>query len=530
MNNFEYIVVQAGGKGTRMKHLTNNKPKALVPIDNLPLIFHLFKKYPMKKFIVIGDYKCDVLRKYLQTFATVKHIVVDAMGKTGTCGGIRQAMDILPENAPFMLIWSDLVLPEDFHIPEISSGLNSSPNSGLNSSPNPELAGNAIGISKGFTCRWSYRDGKFEEVPSDDYGVAGLFVFQNKSAIRDVPSEGEFVRWLQSQNKIFEPIPLHKTKEYGLLEEYEKQEVSRCRPFNRITVTSDGRLLKEGIDAQGQALAKREKAWYQLAQEYGITSIPQIFSYEPFIMEKIQGKNIFEYDFTKEEQSSILKKLIDTLSSVHRTKTVPCDHFSVQEAYVTKTFDRLDKIRDLLPFSHEKFITINGRKCHNIFFFKEALHEAFVDYNPGEFRFIHGDCTFSNMMLRGGAEPVLIDPRGYFGFTENFGDTIYDWAKLYYSIVGNYDKFNLKRFTLAINEKDVDLKIVSNGWEQMEGEFFRLLDMLDILEGKVNRRDIELIHGVIWLSLTTYAWEDYDSVCAAFYNGLYYLEDVLWGV
>lgn len=27
----EYIIVQAGGKGTRMETLTRNKPKALVP-------------------------------------------------------------------------------------------------------------------------------------------------------------------------------------------------------------------------------------------------------------------------------------------------------------------------------------------------------------------------------------------------------------------------------------------------------------------------------------------------------------------
>jgi hypothetical protein len=38
---------------------------------------------------------------------------------------------------------------------------------------------------------------------------------------------------------------------------------------------------------------------------------------------------------------------------------------------------------------------------------------------------------------------------------------------------------------------------------------------------------IKLIHAVIWLSLTTYAWQDYDSICGAFYNGLYYLEEVL---
>lgn len=39
MTSFDYVVVQAGGKGTRLETLTANKPKALVPVDNLPMIF-----------------------------------------------------------------------------------------------------------------------------------------------------------------------------------------------------------------------------------------------------------------------------------------------------------------------------------------------------------------------------------------------------------------------------------------------------------------------------------------------------------
>lgn len=124
-------------------------------------------------------------------------------------------------------------------------------------------------------------------------------------------------------------------------------------------------------------------------------------------------------------------------------------------------------------------------------------------------------------MLDQDMNPVLIDPRGYFGHTEFYGDPVYDWAKLYYSIVGNYDQFNRKHFLLDIDSDKVRLSIQSNGWESIEEEFFH------ILEDEVNPEDIKLIHAIIWLSLTTYAWEDYDSICGAFYNGLYYLEDIL---
>ena len=196
--DFKYIVVQAGGKGTRLQHLTKNKPKALVPINNLPMIFHLFKKFPDKKFIVIGDYKCDVLKRYLNAFAPVEFEVVDACGKPGTCGGMAKAFAKIEENEPFMLIWSDLVLNEDFSVEK-------------------EEVGNYVGTSLGFECRWKYENGVFEEERSSTCGVAGLFFFKNKSYLENVPEEGEFVRWLSQTDIDFGTVTLDRTKEYGLI-------------------------------------------------------------------------------------------------------------------------------------------------------------------------------------------------------------------------------------------------------------------------------------------------------------------------
>lgn len=502
--NIDYIIVQAGGKGTRMEYLTKNKPKALVPINNLPMLFHLFKKYPDKKFLIISDYKIDVMRKYLDAFATVKYLVVDAKGKKGTCSGIKAATELIPEKSPFMLIWSDLVLPESFELPEKEDDY--------------------VGLSKNFQCRWRYQDGRFDEIPSSDYGVAGFFLFRDKATIADVPEEGEFVRWLQGLERPFNTVGLFSTKEYGLISEWNKlkggETDSRCRPFNKMTVEGD-KIIKEGIDEQGRKLAVREKAWYKYAMEKGYKRMPSIYNYEPLTMQKIDGHNIFEYQLPYEQRKEILTKLIDNLKELHSLGSVPADYFSVYECYIGKTFKRLEKIRDMIPFADKQYIRVNGKNCRNVYFYKDALKKRIENYRCGDFNFLHGDNTFSNMMLDKNMEPVLIDPRGYFGFTELYGDVNYDWAKLYYSVMGNYDQFNLKRFRLDIEENEVKLDIYSNGWEDMEEDFFNMLG------NDVSKDDIKLIHAIIWLSLTTYAWEDYDSICGAFYNGLYYLEDIL---
>ena len=500
---FNYIIVQAGGKGTRMEHLTRNKPKALVPINNLPMIFHLFKKYPEKKFIVIGDYKCDVLRRYLNAFAKGDFKVVDAMGKKGTCGGLSRALNEIPSNEAFMLIWSDLILNEDFDVSSIK--------------PN-----NYVGASLGFECRWKYEKGIFSEERSSTCGVAGLFLFKNKQGLDSVPEEGEFVRWLSERDDMeFDTVVLDKTKEYGLISEYNKLAVSKCRPFNMITVHDDY-IEKKGIDAQGESLAVRERAWYEKTMNLNFKNLPIIYNLEPLRMEKIRGKNIYEYaDLPIEHKKDILKSLISCLKELHECGSAPFDSESYEEAYLGKTFDRLKKVRELVPFANDEFITINGKKCRNVFGNEQRLRALFEEIKPERFVFLHGDCTFSNLMLRDDKEPVMIDPRGYFGKTEFYGDPAYDWAKLYYSIVGNYDRFNLKDFSLTISESDVLLEIKSSGWEELEDYFFELLG------DEVTRKQIKLIHAIIWLSLTTYAWENYDSICGAFYNGLLYLEEVL---
>ena len=526
----EYIIIQAGGKGTRLEHLTKNKPKALVPVDNLPMIFHLFRMFPDKKFIIIADYQREALRKYLRAFADVKYLVVDALG-TGTASGVKQALNLIPEKQPFMLVWSDLILPKNLELPKEYKDVQSYPEKIIDNS----CLDNYVGISTTFPCRWKYENGEFTEEQSTEHGVAGFFLFKDKQEIIEVPESGELVRWMQQQKMNFKEISLAGTEEFGVLKEYEEIGVPKCRPFNKVTIKGD-KFIKAPIDAQGVSLAQIECAWYEKAKSMGVDVLPKIYSTDPLTMEYINGKNIYECNFDKDDKRKILEKLIAELNKLHQEEVIPTDYFSISKAYFGKTIDRLSKIQNLVPFGNNKTITVNGRECRNIFFHIDELEKRIEQLTCSNFAFIHGDCTFSNLMIRENGEPVLIDPRGYFGYTKLYGDVRYDWAKLYYSLIGNYDFFNLKDFTLDIGgrsvyteftegekpdlkEGEVLLSITSNNWEDMEKDFFELTG--------ADEYEIKLLHAIIWLSLTTYAWQDYDSVCGAFYNGLYYLEEVL---
>lgn len=500
-NSVDYFIIQAGGLGTRMRHLTANKPKALVSVDNLPIIFHLFRKYPNKKFIIIGDYKKDVLDNYLDAFSEVSTLTVDTSNCKGTCSGINNALKYVPPNKSFSIIWSDLVLGESFQLPE-------------------QVDHNYVGLTGTFGCRWSFKNNTLIEKQSDTFGVAGLFVFKNKTELQGLPDEGEFVRWLCQNNIPFNPLDLKDTVDYGLADKISTKDAGKCRPFNALIIQGN-RIIKEGIDEQGKKLAVREKQWYKRVSSLS-TPIPRIYSFEPFTLERINGKNIFEYEqLSFEDKKLVLVKIMDGLKTLHSNDICYTDRFSMYKAYFSKTFDRLSKIRDLVPFAKDEYIIINGKKCRNVFFCIDAIRARVESISCKNFCLIHGDCTFSNMMLRNDTDPVFIDPRGYFGDCELVGDPNYDWAKLYYSLVGNYDSFNLGKFTLDILKDEVRLSIHSCNWESLKTVF------IDNLPSNSSMGDIDFIHALIWLSLTTYAWDDYDSICGAFYNGLYYMEDVL---
>lgn len=501
----KYIIVQAGGRGSRLETLTTNKPKALVPVDNLPMIFHLFQKYPNAKFKIIADYKKETFKRYLKAYAAVDYEVIDANHK-GTCSGIKDCLKQIPQNTSFMLIWCDLVLSNI--IDNITLDNNT----------------NYIGISKDFPCRWSYVNNKFQEISSSENGVAGLFVFKNKQEIADVPEEGEFVRYLSKKQDIgFERLNMYGGLEIGTMLSYFQNELNKpkCRPFNKMEFKGDI-VLKYPLNNQGRKLAEDEIAWYKKVSSLGYKNIPQIYGYDPLVMEKIKGQNIFEYAFlTKGFKRALLSKIVDALKCLHDiVPSQPANNTDCEENYITKTFERLTKVKDLVPFAQDEFVIINGKQCCNIFAIKDKIILDIQQMYPKEFCLIHGDCTFHNMMIEtDGVRPILIDPRGYFGKTKFFGDVDYDWAKLYYSVVGDYDQFNRKNFSLEIREHDVDLMIVSNNWKNLEQDFFDLTQS--------DPKKIKLLHAIIWLSLTTYAWEDYDAICGAFYKGLLELQEYL---
>lgn len=61
------VVILCGGKGTRLSEETSVKPKPMVKIGGMPILWHIMKTYSyygFKKFVLALGYKADYIKEY----------------------------------------------------------------------------------------------------------------------------------------------------------------------------------------------------------------------------------------------------------------------------------------------------------------------------------------------------------------------------------------------------------------------------------------------------------------------------------
>lgn len=86
------VVINAGGKGTRLDPFTRVLPKPLIPIGDLPIIEHImqqFKKYSCNDYHIIVNYKKQLIKAYFNESENKYSICFyDEEKPLGTGGGL----------------------------------------------------------------------------------------------------------------------------------------------------------------------------------------------------------------------------------------------------------------------------------------------------------------------------------------------------------------------------------------------------------------------------------------------------------
>lgn len=110
-------VLMAGGEGTRLRPLTVNTPKPLVPVCGIPVMEHmisLLKKHNITDIVVTLHYLADEIISYFgngrDLGVNIEYSIEDE--PLGTAGSIKKIADRLKE--PFLIVSGDAVADFDF--------------------------------------------------------------------------------------------------------------------------------------------------------------------------------------------------------------------------------------------------------------------------------------------------------------------------------------------------------------------------------------------------------------------------------
>ena len=75
-------VILAGGFGTRLSEETKDKPKPMVQIGEMPILWHIMKiysTYGINDFVVCCGYKQEIIKKYFLTKFKISKLI-DELG------------------------------------------------------------------------------------------------------------------------------------------------------------------------------------------------------------------------------------------------------------------------------------------------------------------------------------------------------------------------------------------------------------------------------------------------------------------
>ena len=100
-------IILAGGRGKRLKPVTDYVPKPLVPIKNIPIIewqIRYLKKFGIKEVIICTGYKADMIESYL-SMKKLGMKIKFSIEKTplGTGGAIKKAGKLINDKSFFVI-------------------------------------------------------------------------------------------------------------------------------------------------------------------------------------------------------------------------------------------------------------------------------------------------------------------------------------------------------------------------------------------------------------------------------------------
>lgn len=226
-------VIMAGGFGTRLRPLTNNLPKPMVPVANKPMMeytIELLKKEGIEDIISLLFFHPEVIENYFGdgTDFGVKMSYIGAADDLGTAGSVKNAMDSL--NETFLVTSGDVMMDFDLSLAiDFHKDRKALATMVLTRVENPLPFGIVLTDKEGKITRFLEKPG-WGEVFSDTINT-GIYILEPE-VLNSIPSKTEF----DFGKDLFPLLLQDKTPLYGYVADGYWRDVGNLREYLQVNL------------------------------------------------------------------------------------------------------------------------------------------------------------------------------------------------------------------------------------------------------------------------------------------------------
>lgn len=551
-------MIPAAGRGSRMMSLTEDNPKAMLPLHNKPLIaWHLDKliEEEIQKVIIIVGYKKEKLIEYVNKFYSNKIDIVYVEQKElkGLAHAIKYGFDYLSyeelENDRLLIILGDTIIKDSL--------------ADVANEDYSWIGYKEVNDYKRWCLMTTEDDQIVNFIDKPDYdpntrkAVIGIYYFHDINTLsdciteiidKDIKIKNEYQ--LSSAMELYMneyslcPIEFNDWYDCGEVETFNNTRKNIARNFNSIKVTDDNTIIKSSPSNNEKII--QEINWY--------TSLPnKLKIYTPQLIEFNKNENnIASYEleyinFTPMQELflynlpdlSTWKNLFDNIfhmiekfKNYSDLKNDTYDN-SLETILIDKTKDRIKKLIDQnqiwKTIMEKSFITVNGKAYKNLSFVLPDIYEkveGILKNNDKYWQIIHGDLFFGNMLYDINSNTLkVIDPRGNFGKDGIYGDIRYDLAKLNHSIYGKYDFIVNGLYSLTYNNTDFNYIIYDNNRHMNVHNVFKQ----KLKDYNYNYNEILIITSLLFASMIPLHNENLNNQIMMYLTATKIMNEILYG-
>lgn len=511
------VIIPAAGRGSRLGKLTDLYPKPMMPYNHKPIIDTLINQYKddFDIIVIVVGYKKEKIISYVnEHFDDLDIRFIEQKELNGLATSVELGLSVLLEdelrNSLITVQLGDVIVPSVY-----PNG-----NNLLYASTVKDWQRWCMVKTNEYDYVEEFID-KPVDKPNTNKNLIGVYQFRDgydlryaldtaKASSNSNTGEYELSDALAIYNNM-NGLGVEVVDEYIDLGEVDKFNFINdniSRSFNNIEISERGTVIKTSTN---KGKLGQEFNWYKTAPELIKKYLPKLYDALPehngYELERINATQLQDMMMFKHTDYQTWEKVFANIREYLRTTIFvgeQVENFNIRQDNIKMLVNKLtERTIDLVEDFPYKEYTINNILYKNPLYHIDELVSVIEDkiINNRELKpvnaLLHGDLFFGNMMFDEKTDELkLIDPRGKYGDTMQYGDIRYDIAKLNHSINYEYDFIVNDLFSFDIDYSKIDYIVYSGNLQEMRYLFNEMCDSLNI-----DYDTTELITGLLFITM-----------------------------